>query len=236
MKVKIGPYKRWFGPYQLANALCFWVKDQPDERGCMDKPDWVHHFGDWLAFGKKCDISQYPHDLPKTRLYRLLLWVEQKRQRKVSVRVDDYDAWNVDSTLALIIHPTLLKLRQVKQGSPIVDDEDVPEHLRSTSATPLTEDQKNCGEVDEFFHKRWEWVLDEMIFAFSTKVSDNWDDECWSGESDFYFKEQEDKSGYTLEKGPKHTRTYDKDKMTKIRARIDNGFRLFGRYYQNLWS
>ena len=51
-----------------------------------------------------------------------------------------------------------------------------------------------------------------------------------------YFKEQKDKPGYTLEKGPNHTRTCDKDKMTKIHARINNGFRLFGRYYQNLWS
>jgi hypothetical protein len=233
MKVKIGPYPRWFGPYQLAEALCFWVKDQPDERGMMDKPDWVHRFGDWLAFGKAVDISLSTDDLPKTLLYRLLLWVEQKRQRKVSVRIDDYDAWNADSTLALVIYPTLLKLRQKKQGSPIVDDEDVPEHLRSTSAPPLTEDQKNRGEVDDLFHKRWEWVLDEMIFAFSTRLSDSWEDECWSGETDIHFKKQE--SGYSLETGPNHTRTCDRDKMDKTYRRIANGFRLFGRYYQNLW-
>ena len=27
MKVKIGPYKNWFGPYQLAELLCFWAKE-----------------------------------------------------------------------------------------------------------------------------------------------------------------------------------------------------------------
>lgn len=236
MKVKIGPYPRWFGPYQLAKALCFWVKDQPDEIGMMDKPEWVHRFGDWLAYGKTVDNSLYTDDLPKTRLYRLLLWIEQKRSRKVSVRIDDYDVWNIDNTLALIIYPMLLKLKQTKKSSPLVYDEDVPEHLRSIAAPLLTEDQKNCGEVDDFFHKRWEWVLDEMIFAFSTKLDDTWEDECWSGESDLYFKEQEDKPGYSLEKGPNHSRTCDKVKMNKIYKRIDNGFRLFGRYYQNLWS
>ena len=31
MKVHIGPYKNWIGPYQLADALCFWVKEVEDE-------------------------------------------------------------------------------------------------------------------------------------------------------------------------------------------------------------
>ena len=39
MKVKIGTYTNWFGPYQLAELLCFWVKDVKDESGMKSKPD-----------------------------------------------------------------------------------------------------------------------------------------------------------------------------------------------------
>jgi len=46
MKVYIGPYKNWFGPYQLAEKLCFWVKPVTDKYGIKSKPDWVHNFGD----------------------------------------------------------------------------------------------------------------------------------------------------------------------------------------------
>ena len=39
MKAHIGPYKSWFGPYQLAELLCFWAKDVEDEYGMKSKPD-----------------------------------------------------------------------------------------------------------------------------------------------------------------------------------------------------
>ena len=51
MRVNIGPYTNWFGPYQLAELLCFWVKEVPGEYGIKSKPDWVHNFGEWLAYG-----------------------------------------------------------------------------------------------------------------------------------------------------------------------------------------
>jgi len=33
-------------------------------------------------------------------------------QRKVSVQIDDFDTWSLDHTLALIIHPALVKFKQ----------------------------------------------------------------------------------------------------------------------------
>jgi len=49
MKVVIGKYHTWIGPYQIAEALCFWAKPVKDEIGMPRKPDWVHLFGNWLA-------------------------------------------------------------------------------------------------------------------------------------------------------------------------------------------
>ena len=49
MKVKLRKPINWFGPYQLASALCFWAKKEKDEYGFEREPEWVHNFGTWLA-------------------------------------------------------------------------------------------------------------------------------------------------------------------------------------------
>ena len=37
-------------------------------------------------------------------------------------------------------------------------------------------------------------------------------------------------------KGPNDTYVWDEEGMKEYEKRIQNGFRLFGRYYQNLWD
>jgi hypothetical protein len=41
---------------------------------------------------------------------------------------------------------------------------------------------------------------------------------------------------YQMGKGPKDTYKCDYDAMKVVEARIQNGFRLFGKYYQALWD
>jgi hypothetical protein len=135
----------------------------------------------------------------------------------------------------------LEQLQKTKHGSPFVDDKDVPKHLRSTSAPPLTEDDKNCGAVDDLHFKRWEWALDEMIFAFRSKIDDNWEDQFSSGTVDFVSKATTfDDNGkpkmYELLRGPNDTYKIDTKGMRAYQKRISNGFRLFGKYYENLWD
>ena len=54
MKVKIGTYKNWVGPYQISNTIFFWV----DRRGIFDDDSPIYSrwdykaeekLGDWLA-------------------------------------------------------------------------------------------------------------------------------------------------------------------------------------------
>lgn len=84
----------------------------------------------------------------------------KKGERRVSVRIDDHDVWSLDATLALIIEPALKKLREVKHGSPYVENEDLPEELRAL------EEGQDPWTADKKFHERWDWVLNEMIWAF----------------------------------------------------------------------
>lgn len=230
MRVHIGKYKNFIGGYQIAEALCFWAKKQHDEYGLPHTPDWVDKFGEWLA-GENKD----------SWLQKLCLWIETKRTRNIKVKIDYWDTWSADHTLAYIILPILKKLKEDKQGSPHVKDEDVPEELRSTSAPP----KQNEYDLDDNHHKRWEYVLDEMIFAFECKLDDSWEDVFHSGEhhilmipvdKDGNEVPKEDAVLFKMSKGENDTYKCDYDGMRVVENRIQNGFRLFGVYYQNLWS
>lgn len=231
MKVVIGPYKNWIGPYQIAEALCFWVKKTPDEYGIARKPAWVHHFGRWLSEDKHGEDSW---------LTKVCQWIESHRHRQVYVRVDKYDTWSMDHTLALITLPMLKQLKATKHGSPMVEDDDVPygQGLRSYETDKLP---KNEYDPDENWERRWNWVLDEMIFAFQCKLDDSWQDEFRSGEHDLQSIpcEWDDAGKPTLYKmihGPLDTYVCDYEAMKVVEQRIQRGFELFGKYYQNLWD
>lgn len=240
MRVKIGPYRNWFGPYQLAEKILFWIPKEKDEYGFPHTAKRVHNFGEWLAHGSVApdpevgEMSKWDEDRPETWIYKLLKWIDKKKKRKVYVHIDRWDTWSMDDTLAHIILPMLKQLKESKHGAPYVDDEDVPEHLRSTAAPELTEEQKNVHDVDDNHFKRWDWVLDEMIFAFDSKVNDI-EDQFTTGEYDYQSVKQENGT-YLMVHGPNHTAVTDWDARKAYYDRVKNGFLLFGKYYEGLWD
>ena len=147
----------------------------------------------------------------------------------------------MDHTLAMIVLPMLKQLQATKHGAPNVDDEDVPEELKSTSAPA----KENEWDTDENWHKRWDWIMDEMIFAFTCKNDDSWEEAFRSGVHDLVWKPV-DKDGNEVPKkeaklfrmtdGPNNTYKCDYEGMKVVETRIQNGFRLFGKYYQGLWD
>ena len=150
-------------------------------------------------------------------------------ERKISVKIDEWDTWSMDHTLALIAHPLLVQLRDTTNGSPFIEFEDRPDHLIGT--IPVRE----RGETDEFHHDAWQWVLTEMIHAFESKIQDDWQEQFYSGKADW---EMEDMGAdfSKMVKGPNHTLEVDIEGMKAYQERISNGFRLFGKYYENLWD
>lgn len=93
--------------------------------------------------------------------------VKTNKKRSVNIRIDSYDTWNMDHTLALIIHPMLLKLKKDKHGSPAVSDSDLPSDFVS---------QYPDGTGDDI-HIRWDYVLAQMIFSFEHILDDTWESE-----------------------------------------------------------
>jgi hypothetical protein len=241
MRVKIGPYKNWVGPYQLAEKICFWVKPTVDKYNIPTIPDWVHKFGEFLAHGsiepeeQVGEIVSWNRKRTKTWLYRFLSWVDSKKERTIYVRIDPWDTWNMDDTLAHIILPMLKQIFATKHGAPYVEDEDVPAYLRSTAAPELTQEEKDTGHTDANHFKRWDWVLSEMIFAFENKIDDSWKEQFSEGDIDFAFKKLDNEMSEMVH-GPEHTFKVDRVGEEEYQKRISNGFRLFGKYYESLWD
>ena len=226
MKVKIKKYPTWLGPYQLVEKLCFWAKDVEDEHGIMDKPQWVFDLGDWLAHtwfgGWWSGVANR--------------WTDYHSKRQVKVHIDPWDTWSMDHTLSHIVVPMLLQLKETKHGAPYVYPEDVPTELRPTKKE-LTAYTKN-SETDSMFFERWDWVMDEMIFAFESKHND-WEEQFSSGEHDVAWIEITEgklKGHSEMVKGPNDTYEVDWEGRKAYQDRISNGFRLFGKYYEGLWD
>ena len=250
MKVFIGKHKNWFGPYQLADALCFWVKDVEDEYGMKSKPHWVHLFGEWLAHGsiepepKVGEVTRWSKNRHETYLYRFLLWIDKlkdKIPRKV-IKIDRWDSWNIDSTLSPIILPLLKQLQETKHGSAQVDLEDVPEELRAQGHQEYDGQkvfdfyhENNDNNDYDLVHKRWDWVLGEMIFAFEHLVDQTWEEKYRSGEHDITWTKLENGCSQ-MGHGPNDTYKCDYDGLAAEWKRVDNGLMLFGKYFRNLWD
>ena len=156
-----------------------------------------------------------------------------RRVQKIKIHIDRWDTWSMDHTLANIILPMLKQLKATKHGAPWVAVADVPKELRPTKKQLM--DYQKDGTTDPKFFERWDWVLDEMIFAFNSKVDDSWEEQFESGTSDLQWKKLENGNSQMVE-GPNHTRVYDWEGREKYHERIKNGFRLFGSYYENLWD
>jgi hypothetical protein len=194
MKIKIGPYKNWFGPYQLAELLKY----------VGFKEDTTDKIGKYLS---------------TTFVRSFLEWIHSKRHRKISVKIHDYDVWSMDSTLAFIILPMLEKIKEDKQGTPFIDDEDVPINIRNG---------------DDYSEEKWLYILEEMIFAFKSKNTP-WIEKFYSGNCEFVLKEIMS-GNFELVKWPSDTFKIDFEGKKKYQDRISNGFRLFGKYYESLWT
>lgn len=198
MKVYIGKYPNWLGPYQLAELTT--------KLGVSKAK--AEQWGEWLS---------------ETWVGDFLQWMHEKKKRRVYVKIDKYDTWSMDHTLSLLILPMLKQLQATKHGSPHVDDEDVPEHLKSTSAAP----KENEWDTDEHFFKRWDWVMDEMIWAFGELVDDK--------STDKFYDHSEVDSKAPLEEQIGKIKV-DFEGIKAHDARMKNAFRLFGKYYQSLWD
>jgi hypothetical protein len=224
MKIYKSNYRNhWISPFTIIDYMFFWTawskcsrhRGIVEDEAFVDHPAWVETASTYLA-----PVS------------RAIQWVLDLVHPPVNyIKIDRWDTWSMDHTLADIILPMLRQLQATKHGAPFTEDEDVPEYLRSHMAQP----KENEWDTDSLHFMRWDWILAEMIWAFEQKVQDD-------AESQFF-----DHSAYDKDRVPvrdwladmencvSKTR-YDREGHEAWQARMQNGFRLFGKYYCNLWD
>ena len=209
MRVKIGPYRS----RAISNIHTNYM-------------NWKHGRHEWEDNTNRFEhaLEKFEDGLQWVYNHTINLILDKRPGQKISVKIHNYDTWSMDHTLAPIILPMLKQLKETKHGSPWIDDEDVPKELRSISAPP----KENDYDTDDNHHKRWDWVLDEMIWAFEQKARDSW-------ESDYYEYEDDPTKTEGLGLGLKLV-WEDREGREAHQKRMTNGFRLFGKYYENLWD
>jgi hypothetical protein len=178
----------------------------------------------WQTGEKKEKTAEVIYEFLKSLGLQEIIWwfnAQDWRIRDI-VKIDKYDAWNLDNTLAKIIVPALKQLRTSTHGYPndINSEPLLPEGLKDEHA--------------------WDWCLGEMIWAFEQSTID-WTEQYESGEVDFIWTPVVDpstgKSRYSnLSAGPNHTFKMDIEGQKKHAERMVRGTTLFGKYYQNLWD
>ena len=147
------------------------------------------------------------------------------------IKIDPWDAWSLEHTLSPIILPILKELKKNKHGAPFIDDEDVPPKLRANrsvykgNADPAL--HKINDDIDKKFFKRFDYVLDEMIWTFEQLSMDDHDGKFYN-----FIESNKEKD---LNKSISKIKV-DRVGLRKHNERIDNGLRLFGKYYRGLWD
>ena len=190
MKIYLNkPRYNWISPYTVKEKFFFWKKDYDAFKN--EPPAWL------------------------TKACEGWLKIANFFNRKIEyVKIDHWDTWGMDSTLAPIILPMLKQLKATKHGSPNVDDEDVPANLqydKKKKRRTHNGTHQIIEESEDLIHRRWDWVLDEMIWAFEQICDDDYDAQ--------YFKDEWDREAYLANE-----------------ERITNGTRLFGKYFRALWD
>jgi hypothetical protein len=216
MKIYINKYRdHWISPYTIVNYMFFWTdwskcgrrKGFVPDAEFVDNPAWVDKAVNYLA-----PISQG------------IQWALDRVHPRIEyVKIEPWDTWSMDNTLSLIILPMLKQLKKDKHGAPFVDDADVPDYLKSTSAPP----KENPWDTDDNHFKRWDWILDEMIWTFEQKVADDAEDQ--------FYDHTESRQEPDLEKSVKALKV-DQQGLDACNLRKKNGFKLFGKYYEALWD
>jgi hypothetical protein len=208
MYAKIGPHHHWFQPALWFKRWTLW------RYGAGDKK-WKDHTDNDI-------VTKYEEVMDQLRsltlykwLQRIEQWVDSRYKRRIKIKIHNYDVWGADHTLSMIILPVLKLLKEKKPGAPHVDDDDVPEELRSTAVPPVDE----YGTDDNHF-KRWDWVMDEMIWTFEQISADDADNQF------FQYPDPDNLDNCV----------FDKDGYLEYQNRIDRGTRLFGKYFRGLWD
>lgn len=166
-------------------------------------------------------------------------------RRKIDIQIERFDTWSLDHTLAMIIYPALLQLKETKHGVPseIVDSVGGAEWDSQSSFDFYKESHDEAWTEAS---KKWDEILDKMIWAFYQLAHDDYSDKYHHGTSEYDWIKSDktfanpitgkvEKTYQMVDKNP-DAHWYDSEGHQLHEARIQEGLELFGKHYRNLWD
>ena len=93
-----------------------------------------------------------------------------RKNRAFNIHIDDFDVWSLDYTLACIIHPALIRLKETKHGYPELWEDGMVTHHNYDR-------QLHFDFIDEevetkYLIDKWNVIMDKMIYSFEQIVKD----------------------------------------------------------------
>ena len=172
-------------------------------------------------------------------------YFKNSASRKVSIQIDYFDTYNLDHTLAMIILPALLQLKESKHGVPsiFIDNVGGEEYAEQDSFDFYKETYEDAFEEK---CKQWDEVLDKMIWSFQQLALVDYDDQYHHGKAEYDFVKSGQKfpnpvtgkmedTFQMVDKNP-NEHWYDHVGHKLHEDRIQEGLELFGKYYRALWD
>jgi hypothetical protein len=166
-------------------------------------------------------------------------------RRKVSVEIEGFDTWSFDHTLAHIIYPALLQLKAEKHGVPsnIVDDVGGEDWAAQESFDFYKETHDESWTIAS---KRWDDILDKMIWSFEQIITDDYSSKYFHGKAEYDWIKSDktfpnpitgkvEETYQMVDKNP-DDHWYDSVGHQLHEERIQEGLDLFGKYYRSLWD
>jgi len=166
-------------------------------------------------------------------------------RRKIDVQVDNFDTWSLDHTLAMIIYPALIQLKETKHGIPsdIVDDVGGEDYSPQDSFDFYKESHNDAWNDAA---KKWDEILDKMIWSFYQLAHDNYSEKYHHGTSEYDWVKSDktfpnpitgkvEETYQMVDKDP-DSHWYDAEGHLLHEERIQEGLNLFGKYYRSLWD
>ena len=167
-----------------------------------------------------------------------------KEGRKVNIQVDNYDFWSLDSSLALIILPCLLALKDNKHGVPNeFVDVGGADYDAQQSFDFYTETHNEAWDIGS---KRWDETLDKMIWSFYQIALVDYENKYHHGKGDYDWVKSDkqflnpvtgkiEDTYRMVDNNPKE-HWVDIDGYKLHNERIQEGLDLFAKYFRNLWD
>jgi hypothetical protein len=164
------------------------------------------------------------------------------KERKIEVKIEQWDTCSMDHTAALIILPLLLQLKQSKMGVPSA----LTNRIGGDFDDNLTFDfiKEDDSKVFDKLCDKWDEILDKMIWSFQQLVDDSYDNKYHHGDRTLGWKSIEitnpstgkvEKAYQMVDENPDE-HWYDSVGHNLHEERIQEGLDLFGKYYRNLWD